>query len=71
MKHELDRVDLALQNMAQHGRRHLQSFQEKVGDGVVFQVANLKRAENDTNAFARNREDLKNSKGLRVSALLF
>lgn len=71
VKHELDRVDLALQNMAQHGRRHLQSFQEKVGDGVVFQVVNLKRAENDTNAFARNREDLQNSKGLRVSALLF
>ena len=30
VKHELDRVDLAPQNMAQHGRRHLQSFQEKV-----------------------------------------
>ena len=71
VKHELNRVDLAPQNMAQHGRRHLQSFQEKVGDGVVFQVVNLKRAENDTNAFARNREDLQNSKGLRVSALLF
>ena len=58
MKHELDRVDLALHNMARRGGRHLQSFQEKVGDGVVFQDVNLKRAENDTETFARNRENI-------------
>ena len=58
VKHELDRVDLALHNMARRGGRHLQSFQEKVGDGVVFQDVNLKRAENDTETFARNRENI-------------
>ena len=44
--------------MARRGGRHLQSFQEKVGDGVVFQYVNLNRAKNDTNTFARNREDV-------------
>ncbi|XP_022808200.1 zinc finger protein 862-like [Stylophora pistillata] len=58
VKHELDRVDLALHNMARRGGRHLQSFQEKVGDGEVFQDVNLKRAENDTETFARNRENI-------------
>lgn len=38
----------------------MQSFQEKVGDGVVFQDVNLKRTVNDTNAFARKREDILN-----------
>ena len=80
VKHELEKVDLGLQNMsnmARGGGRHLQSFQEKVGDGVVFQEVNLKRAEIDTEIFAGNREDILSdsrrfcSKGLRVSALLF
>ena len=37
VKHELDSVDFALQNMARSEVRHLQSFQETVGDGVVVQ----------------------------------
>ena len=48
-------LDLALQNMARCGGRHLQLlFQEKVGDGVVFLDVNLLRAENDTATFARD-----------------
>ena len=77
VKHELDRVDLALQNMARRGGRHLESFQEKVGDGVVFQDVNLTRAENDTGTLLETGKissviqgDLC-SKGFGVSALLF
>ena len=58
VKHELDRADLALQNMTRREGRHLQSFQDEVGDGRSFQNVILQRGERDSDTFARKRVDI-------------
>ena len=54
VEREVDRANIALENMDRRAGRHLQTFLDVVGEACVFQDVNLKTVEGTANVFSRN-----------------